>query len=167
MYTRILLGILSFLIVACNDSNEKAPEEKIIHFGEVITPDEAMSYETLLGFMNEADEMSCKVIADVSSVCQTKGCWMTVRSSDSGNTTEMFVEFHDYGFFVPKDLSGSRVVMTGTAYWDVTSVEMLKHYAEDANRPQSEIDAITEPERELKFMATGVMILDPDNPDTK
>lgn len=166
MYTRIFLGILCSIMVACTNNTDTAKEEKMIHFGEVITPDEAMSYETLLGFMEEADEMSCKVIADVSSVCQTKGCWMTVRSSDPGNTTEMFVEFQDYGFFVPKDLSGSRVVMTGTAYWDVTSVEMLKHYAEDAKRPQSEIDAITEPERELKFMATGVMILDSDNTDT-
>ena len=40
----------------------------------------------------------------------------------------------------------------------ITSVEELKHYAEDAGETQEVIDAITEPEISLAFEAKGVII---------
>lgn len=139
------------------DENQDAGEE-IIHFGEVITPDEALSYSSLLSMLSEADEVQCKVRAQVAAVCQTKGCWMHVTGS--GSEELMLVEFHDYGFFMPKDLSGRTVVMAGRAYRDVTSVAELRHYAEDEGLSAEEIALITEPEVQLKFMATGVVIVD-------
>jgi len=48
--------------------------------------------------------------------------------------------------------------MEGKAYKEETSVEELKHYAEDEGLSQEEIDAITEPVYELKFMASGVIL---------
>jgi hypothetical protein len=39
-------------------------------------------------------------------------------------------------------------------------VEELKHLAEDAGKSKEEIEAITEPKEELKFLATGVLLLD-------
>ena len=41
-----------------------------------------------------------------------------------------------------------------------TSVEELKHYAEDAKKSQDEIDAITEPKTEIRFMASGMVVVD-------
>ena len=41
----------------------------------------------------------------------------------------------------------------------MTSVEDLRHYAEDEGKSEEEIMAITEPVEELKFMATGVEIV--------
>ena len=38
------------------------------------------------------------------------------------------------------------------------SVEMLKHYAEDAGEPEDVIEAITEPEISIGFEAFGVII---------
>jgi hypothetical protein len=73
----------------------------------------------------------------------------------------MVVQFKDYGFFVPKDIAGRQVVIEGYAYRAVTPIEDLKHYAEDAGKSQEEIDAITEPKEELKFLASGVILLDP------
>ena len=71
---------------------------------------------------------------------------------------EAFVKFKDYGFFVPKTLADVEVVVSGRAYVSKTSVEDLKHFAQDAGKPQEEIDAITEPELSLDFMADGVLV---------
>lgn len=163
MNTRIFFLPLLLVAGACgNDSSQPdtiQEEEEIIHFGEEITPDDAISFETLVDIMREADSFTGKVRGRVSSVCQTKGCWMSVSSSSGKSEDSIFVQFEDYGFFMPFDLAGTEVVMAGEAYWEVTSVEELRHYAEDAGADAAEIAAITEPEHELKFMATGVVLL--------
>ena len=51
-------------------------------------------------------------------------------------------------------------MIEGVAYKEETSVDELKHYAEDAGKTAEEIAAITEPVSEKKFMATGVVLLD-------
>ncbi|MBK8670241.1 MAG: DUF4920 domain-containing protein [Saprospiraceae bacterium] len=117
-----------------------------------------ISYTQLLSQMATADSLNAKVTGKVSGVCQTKGCWMNIVSDADTTKTEMFVQFKDYGFFMPKDLAGKEVVMLGKAYREVTSVEDLKHFAEDEGLTEEEIAKITEPKTELKFMASGVMI---------
>ncbi|MBL7933016.1 MAG: DUF4920 domain-containing protein, partial [Bacteroidia bacterium] len=66
----------------------------------------------------------------------------------------------DYGFFVPVDMVGKTVVLEGKAYNKTTSVTELKHYAEDAKKSQKEIDAITEPKNEIRFMADGIVVVE-------
>jgi hypothetical protein len=68
------------------------------------------------------------------------------------------VTFKDYGFFMPLDAAGKTVIADGIASIEETSVADLKEYAKDAGKSQEEIDAITEPERELVFEASGVII---------
>ncbi|WP_315816030.1 DUF4920 domain-containing protein [Paraflavitalea speifideaquila] len=58
-----------------------------------------------------------------------KGCWMKVQVNDS---TTAFVKMKDYGFFVPMDMIGKTVVLDTEAKLKTTSVDELKHYAEDA-----------------------------------
>lgn len=78
----------------------------------------------------------------------------------SGEDT-VFVRFLDYGFFVPTEgAEGKRTVIEGEAFYDTLTVDMRRHYAEDAGASAEEISAITEPELKLAFMATGVMIED-------
>ena len=73
--------------------------------------------------------------------------------------TAMKVRFRDYGFFVPKHgLEGKEVVMQGRAKKEVTDVDMLRHYAEDAGKSKEEIAEITEPEMSWTFEADGVLI---------
>ncbi len=83
---------------------------------------------------------------------------MTIASGNGGE--EMMVKFKDYGFFVPKDIAGRKVVMEGYAFREVTPVDELRHYAEDEGLSTEEIEAITEPKEELKFLASGVLLLD-------
>ena len=139
--------------------DEAAEEGDGIHFGETIDEDGAISYQDLLTKMTENDSMPAKVVGTVSAVCQAKGCWMDIAEA-SENGASMKVQFKDYGFFVPKDISGRQVVMDGYAYREVTSVEELRHYAEDEGLPKEEIEKITEPVEELKFLASGVMLLE-------
>lgn len=128
-------------------------------FGEAITPDGAIGMAEMVGKMQGVDSVQVKVKGTVESVCQAKGCWVNLRDPQAG---DMFVKFKDYGFFLPKDIAGREVVMEGYAFTETTSVEELKHYAEDEGKSQAEIDAITQPKEELKFMASGVLLL-PEN----
>jgi len=69
------------------------------------------------------------------------------------------VRFKDYGFFVPKEgVEGLRTVVKGKAKMDTISVDMLRHYAEDAGDSEEEILNITEPKYVLEFIAEGVLI---------
>jgi Domain of unknown function (DUF4920) len=51
------------------------------------------------------------------------------------------------------------VYILGKATKKTTSVEELKHYAEDAGKTKAEIDAITAPKTELSVDATGVKVV--------
>ncbi|MBL7826069.1 MAG: DUF4920 domain-containing protein [Saprospiraceae bacterium] len=141
------------------DPNSSDPTKDGKHFGAIINADQAITYDSMMQKMAGIDSMNMKVTGKVLEVCQKKGCWMTIVSDQPGKP-EMRVTFKDYAFFMPKDLSGKRVVVDGYAYTETTPVDVLRHYAEDAGKSPEEIAAITEPKRELSFEASGVLILD-------
>ena len=93
----------------------------------------------------------------VVKVCDKKGCWLTVETA---NKEKFFVKMKDYAFFVPTALEGKTVILEGNAETKVTSVDEQKHYAEDAKKSQAEIDAITKPQQETRFMASGIKVID-------
>ncbi|MDX2279970.1 MAG: DUF4920 domain-containing protein [Saprospiraceae bacterium] len=145
------------MVVSCTTGNSQTKNVK--NFGTPVTADQAITYDQLIPKMASTDSMPAKVTGTVKQVCQKKGCWMTLVSTQPG-TPEMRVTFKDYAFFMPKDLSGKQVVIDGYAFIETTSVDILRHYAEDAGKSKAEIEAIKEPLRELSFEAAGVMILD-------
>lgn len=104
--------------------------------------------------MSQRDPGEEVVSGEVKEVCKTKGCWMEV---DSG-TGPSKVTFKDYGFFVPSDLKGKRVMMKGK-WEDVTlSVKEQKHFLKDAGKAQAEIDAVKEPTKVRRFVSSGVEV---------
>ncbi|MFN0215474.1 MAG: DUF4920 domain-containing protein [Saprospiraceae bacterium] len=164
MLKSLLLGICaSVFITACaqnspNTANSNTPHDGK-HFGTTVTADGAVIYDEVMAKMTTTDSLPMKVTGKVKEVCLKKGCWMTLVSEQPGYP-EMRVTFKDYAFFMPKDLSGKRVVVEGFAYVETTPVDVLRHYAEDAKKSAEEIAAITEPKREVSFEAAGVLILD-------
>ncbi len=92
----------------------------------------------------------------VIDVCPKKGCWLTIETEDHD---QFFVRMKDYSFFVPTALKGKTVVLEGTAEQKIVSVIEQKHYAEDAKKPQAEIDAITQPQEEIRFLANGIKVV--------
>ncbi|MGD1889650.1 MAG: DUF4920 domain-containing protein [Cyclobacteriaceae bacterium] len=127
------------------------------YFGEKITDDSAISTTELMDELAEEGSMQTKVKGEVTDVCQVKGCWMTLNVDEN---QEIMVRFKDYGFFVPKDITGQTVVVAGQAVIDTVSVEDQRHLAEDAGMPEEEINKITEPKPQLFFVADGVSVED-------
>lgn len=162
----LFLALASLLIVtSCKQATPNTGPEaeaatdngKYESFGEVITDEGAITYPEMLAKMDTDGGFEGKVVGTVESVCQAKGCWINVV--DDKTDREMFVKFKDYGFFMPKDCSGKTVVLRGEAYEEETSVDELRHYAEDEGASAEDIAAITEPVKELKFMADGVLLM--------
>lgn len=160
----ILFCILTLCLFSCK-TDSKTPKVEATSVGYTIKGDtfdtkEILGYEEALSTFRGKDSLTAvQVRGTVESVCQTKGCWMTIASEKEGLDT-MFVQFKDYGFFMPADLAGKEVVMQGNIYKEITSVEELKHMAHEDGLSEQEIDAITEPLEEVQFMADGVRILD-------
>ncbi len=154
LFTLILIGF--GLLISCKsvETNETGT-----YGAGVADPASAVSFADVFTQLDSADSLNVTMKGKVESVCQTKGCWMNLVDPSGTTEGEIFVQFYDYGFFMPKDLSGSEVIVEGNAYTQETSVEELKHYAEDEGQSEEEIAAITEPLFEKKFMATGVVVV--------
>jgi hypothetical protein len=166
MLKKLTLGLFTAaLLSACGADKTPAnaqtvnPAENGKHFGAVIDASNAITYDELIPKMAAVDSMAVKVSGKVGEVCQKKGCWMMLLPEQAGQP-EMRVTFKDYAFFMPKDLTGKRVVMDGFARVEVTPVDVLRHYAEDAGKSKEEIEKITEPKREVAYEASGVVIVD-------
>ncbi|HKK73954.1 MAG TPA: DUF4920 domain-containing protein [Saprospiraceae bacterium] len=143
-----LMSTLTFL--EAQESNQ--------NFGETFTPKKVMKYDRFVKKLSKTGSVEGVVKGRVEAVCQMKGCWMNIVSDKTGETTT--VKFKDYGFFVPMDITGQTVIMKGQGYKEETSVDELRHLAEDAGKSKEEIEAITEPKEEFKFLATGVILVE-------
>ncbi|GGD91850.1 DUF4920 domain-containing protein [Planktosalinus lacus] len=161
------LLILSILILlgACknNPENQQVTADELVDeisyatFGEAISQDEAITKEEMAALFNTlkpGDTVEVKFTSIVNEVCQSKGCWMKIDLGDQ----ETMVRFKDYGFFMPKNISGEEVTLEGKAYIEQMSIEEQRHYAEDADATDEEIAKITEPKKTLSFEAKGVLL---------
>lgn len=128
------------------------------YFGEKIDDQGVQNIQDALSALESQDSVKVKIRGTVAEVCQMKGCWMNVNTAGSNTGEPLFVQFKDYGFFMPKDCAGQEVIMEGIAYKAITPVEELRHYAEDAGKSKAEIEAITMPKEEKKFLASGVIL---------
>jgi hypothetical protein len=161
----MLFGGLLFLLAACQTTKQETAYTGESFGADLEQQSAPVSFTELAARLDEApqDTIEAKVIASVEAVCQMKGCWMTLvpePETTADADASMMVRFKDYGFFVPKDIAGRRVIVEGKAYYTTTSVEELRHYAEDAGKSEEEIAAITEPKQELAFLASGVLLID-------
>ena len=123
----------------------------IINAQSVMSMDDlAKSYEA----MSSADTVYTKVEGKILEVCSKKGCWMSL---DMGSGKDVMVRFKDYGFFMPLNADGT-VIVSGKAFVSETSVDDLKHYAEDAGATEATIEAILNPEKTYSFEAFGALL---------
>ena len=90
----------------------------------------------------------------VTDVCQRKGCWTVIAEGEHA----VRVRFKDYGFFLPKDITGRRAYVEGLVSVTTLSEKDARHYASESR--DGNPDAIHGPQRELAFTASGVRLLD-------
>ncbi|GAB4159766.1 MAG: hypothetical protein Tsb0033_14750 [Winogradskyella sp.] len=161
----VLILAMSLAIVSCKnekevkelDVQEVKDEIAYASFGMEINDADALSADRMMEHykgLKAGDTINAKMTGKINEVCSKKGCWMTL---DMGNDKEVMVRFKDYGFFMPLNAEG-EVVVNGKAFVEETSVDELRHYAEDAGKSEEEIAAITEPKFEYKFLADGVLL---------
>ncbi|SEN41178.1 protein of unknown function [Flavobacterium sp. CF108] len=122
-----------------------------------VSIDQAVSVESLENKLKNTQKAEgITVKGEVTNVCKKRGCWITLKTE---NGASFFVKMKDYAFFVPTALKGKKVVLEGNAERKVTSVDELKHYAKDAKKTKAEIDAITAPKEEIRFLADGIKVV--------
>lgn len=127
-------------------------------YGEKIKTKGAVAIADVVSQINDNTQVSnVKIKAKIVEVCPNKGCWLKLELPD-GN--QAMVKMKDYGFFVPLAAKGKTVVIEGEASMKIVSVKELRHYAEDAKKSQSEIDAISQPKKEVNFLAKGIVVVE-------
>lgn len=137
-------------------AQEETMESPEGSYGANVNVEEAITVEELNSRLADKNEIKDVVVkGELSEVCQKMGCWVRLKN-DGGE--DIFVKFRDHEFFVPKNATGREAIIAGNITRDVTPVDELKHYAEDAGESQETIDAITEPKEELQFDAAGIVI---------
>lgn len=154
------------MLISCNNKTKEDVKKEVgtekkeyVSFGKSIIPNDAIGASSMAAHyktMNSGDSINSKIIAKVNDVCQAKGCWMRLNLDD---TNEVMVKFKDYGFFMPKDITGKDVIINGKAFVTEVSVDEQRHYAEDAGKSTEEIASIIEPKRTYSFEADGVLVV--------
>ena len=144
--------LLGFTLMA---QPPKGEANKGMTFGEKITNDNAMSADGLEAKLTSANALDVKVMGKVKEVCKMEGCWLRMETE----TGSILIKMKDHAFLVPLSMNGKTIIAEGVATLKETSVEMLKHYAEDAKKSKEEIDAIKEPKKEITMQAKGILVL--------
>lgn len=157
----IIFALLSGCKEAKKEANSPsvaAEEQTFVLAGAPIT--DGMVYkqselDQVFADIRPGDSLDTRFEAEVAEVCQNKGCWMRVNLP---NDETVMVRFKDYGFFVPKDISGKTVVVEGKAFISEVAEDERRHMAEDAGASDSLIAQIRGSEFQKGFEATGVRI---------
>lgn len=151
---------LIFLLTMCTVSaqNSQSGNSTLTSFGSKIDARGALDTKEMTSEyqnLTVADTLKTKFMATVTDVCKAKGCWMKLQLGDG---SEAMVKFKDYGFFMPKDIEGHKVIVNGKAFVEEMSVEDQRHYASDAGKSKEEMDKITKPKKTYGFEADGVLL---------
>jgi hypothetical protein len=111
--------------------------------------------DMLKDFEGKSGRVEYTFEAPLNEVCSKAGCWVNI---DKGNGDMFMVRFKDH-FTIPTTTPiGTLAVFHGYAFQDTVSVELLRHFAEDAGKTQEEIEKINEPKITFGFEADGVKL---------
>jgi hypothetical protein len=124
-------------------------------FGKKTTADGAIPVSELPAKLKGSEPAEVKVTGKVKEVCKAEGCWLKMETANGA----MMIKMKDHSFLVPLSMNGKTIVVDGIATLKETSVEMQRHYAEDAGKTKEEIAAIKEPKKEITMQAKGILVL--------
>lgn len=148
----VAVAALAFTLTSC-----KSSQIAYKHYGPVaVDSTQALTLDQMLvAFQANPKNDIFTFAAPLVGVCQSAGCWVNVHPS---NGELIRVRFKDHFLVPPATEINSVAYFHGRAYYDTLSVELQKHFLEDAKAPQTEIDQITAPKIELNFEADGVWV---------
>jgi hypothetical protein len=148
----VAVAALGFVLSSCKNT-----QIAYKHYGPVaVDSTQALSLDQMLVALkaNPTNDIFT-FAAPLVGVCQSAGCWVNVQPS---NGDLIRVRFKDHFLVPPSTEINSVAYFHGRAYYDTLSIELQKHFLEDAKAPQSKIDQITAPKIELNFEADGVWV---------
>jgi disulfide oxidoreductase YuzD len=153
---RILIAGAAF-VFALNINAQDAPSAQPgTTYGTVTEKGSVVSANELETKMVD-NKYEGKVKGKVVEVCKAMGCWAKLQKDD-GST--IMIKVKDHEFAMPLDIVGKIVVAEGSAQVKETSVNMLKHYAEDAGKSKEEIEKIKESKKEVLMTVKGVKVIE-------
>ncbi len=133
------------------------PAESGASFGAKFSAKNPVTVEEMSSALQlkEDKKMEVTVKGIVSEVCTREGCWLKIQSPNGS----MMVKMKDHAFLVPLAINGKEIIIHGIAEQKTTSVEMLRHFAEDAGKSKEDIEKIMEPKTEIIIDAEGVVVI--------
>lgn len=137
-----------FLVYSCSKSTGNS-------FGEEITIKKTSQLKDLVNQIGKTED-EVVIEGKVTEVCQAKGCWLKL----SQGNMNIRVTFKNYGFFVPKNISGQTVKLQGKLISRVLPQAEARHYAQDAGKSKAEIEHIVGDKTIYQFIASGVILKD-------
>ena len=94
----------------------------------------------------------------IVAVCQEKGCWANLELPAGQTIKVLFRDSNGDEFSIDKTSKNKMIDVNGVGYIDTTSVEMLKHYAQDDGASKEAIEKIKTPEIKPVFTASGAIL---------
>ncbi len=154
----LFVSLIATLLFSCGGHKSENSIELGKSYGPMkVDTSNAMDVKEMLeAFDEKKGEQVFTFIAPIDEVCSKAGCWINV---DKGNGETFMVRFKDHFTIPPKTKIGTQAYLHGRAYMDTISVDLLRHFAEDAGKSKEEIEKITKPEFELSFEADGITLI--------
>jgi hypothetical protein len=160
----VLLFISSFY--ACNsnktaennDATASDSAKKEMHYGIAMQFDEATPVADMAAKVKTERQFNGNVTGVITAVCKHAGCWADLDCGNGQTIKILFRNADSTEFSIDKNAIGRTLTAHGIGFLDTTSVEKLKHYAEDDEKSKEEIAKITEPEIVVGFRADAAML---------
>ena len=134
-------------------AGKEAPNPNIA-YGEAVDASSAVSVDEVIAAADTYNGKPITLKGTVKEVCQKKGCWHTIATSDPN--VDVMVKDKAYGIFLPFDAAGKTVAVKGTFSVEILPLEEARHYASDAGKDPS---TITEAPKTFLMDADGVALL--------
>jgi len=156
MNFKFITGLtLSITLSSCSNS-KIVDSAQFVEYGTYkIEMSNAMTVPAMVAdFTAKGNERKAYTVnADIEEVCAKAGCWINIKKSKDET---LMVRFKDH-FTIPTDTKvGTKAFLHGELYADTVSVDMLRHFAEDAGKSDEEIMKITEAKITTSFEADGI-----------
>lgn len=123
-------------------------------FGAVIKPVQGAELGRVLANPGEFQGKTLVVEGQVRRACSRKGCWMELATSNEASAPGCRVTFKDYGFFVPKDSSGSSARVEAVVEVADLEPSYVSHMEQEGARFASKNPDGSA--REVRLVAQGV-----------
>ncbi len=158
---KYVLGLLAIalVLVSCFDPSKKSLKGDFVEYGPfTVDASKAIPVDAMVADFDASGSKrkTYTISANIEEVCVKAGCWINITQAGG---TQMMVRFKDH-FTIPTDTKiGTTAYLHGDLYVDTISVDMLRHYAEDAGKTEEEINKITAPKINKGFEADGIKFI--------